>query len=258
MIGELRSLASRLLCEDVLFIHSSDHGSQWPFGKWNLYDYGIRVPFVAAWPGVIKPGTRSGAMIQWTDLLPTLVEVAGGEVRAGLDGRSFLGVLRGERTVHRKRIFTTHSGDGRMNIYPIRSVRTREWKLIHNLHPEFAHTNHSDIHRKPGAGRYWDEWAERMKGDEADRALVLRYYRRPEWELYHVSEDRWELANLADDPAQAQRLESLRRELADWRESQGDQGTVFNEPRLLSDRKSWHPDLAREQPPRPKNRKRKN
>jgi uncharacterized sulfatase len=43
LLGDLRTLASERLGKDVLFIHTSDHGSQWPFGKWTLYDYGTRV-----------------------------------------------------------------------------------------------------------------------------------------------------------------------------------------------------------------------
>jgi uncharacterized sulfatase len=255
LLGELRELAARHLGENVLFLHTSDHGSQWPFGKWNLYDYGTRVPFIAAWPGVIPAGTRSGAMVQWTDILPALIEFAGGEAPEGLDGRSIAGVLRGETTTHRDRIFTTHSGDGRMNIYPIRAVRTREWKLIRNLHPEFAHTNHSDIHRKPGAGRYWDEWGALVRKGGAAEGTVMRYYRRPEWELYRVEDDRWEMENLVDDPAHARTVSALKKELAGWMRDQGDQETVFNEPRLLADRKSWHPGLAAEAPAPKKPRK---
>jgi len=72
----------------TLFIYTSDHGAQWPFGKWNLYDSGIRVPLIAVWPGVIAAGTRTEAMVQWIDLLPTLIDLGGGEVPRGLDGRS--------------------------------------------------------------------------------------------------------------------------------------------------------------------------
>ena len=42
-----------------------------------------------------KPGTRTDAMVSWIDILPTLVEVAGGTPPQGIDGRSFAGVLRG-------------------------------------------------------------------------------------------------------------------------------------------------------------------
>ena len=44
----------------------------------------------------------------------------------------------------RDRIFTTHSSDGRFNIYPSRSVRDAGWKYTLNLHPEFAFTTHID------------------------------------------------------------------------------------------------------------------
>jgi arylsulfatase A-like enzyme len=242
LLGDLRVMAREHLGENVLFLHTSDHGSQWPFGKWNLYDYGIRVPLIVAWPGTIKPGVGSDAMISWVDVLPTLLAAVGGKAPEGIDGRSFLPVLRGERTSHRDIIFSTHTGDGRMNIYPIRSVRTREWKLIHNLHPEFAHTNHSDLARQPLAGAYWTEWAEQASRDPKARAIVDRYFRRPEFELYHVAEDKWELTNLADDPAQADRLAQMKRQLAAWMREQGDTKLVHSQPRLLAEPAAWHPD----------------
>ncbi len=144
---------------NTIFVYTSDNGVQWPFGKWDLYDAGIRVPFLAVWSGVIRPGTRSDAIIQWIDLLPTLIEAAGGKTPEDIDGRSFLPVLRGERSEHREFVFTTHSGDSKMNVYPIRSVRTCDWKLILNIHPEYAHTTHIDKSPVPSSGMgYWVSW----------------------------------------------------------------------------------------------------
>ena len=249
LLGDLRQLAAEHLGENVLMLHTSDHGSQWPFGKWTLYDYGTRVPLFVAWPGVIKPGSKTDAMVSWVDLLPTVIDLIGGEVPADLDGRSFAAVLRGETDAHRDRIMTTHSGDGIKNIYPSRAIRTREWKFIHNLHPEFAFTNHSDLDRKPMAGAYWTEWAELAKTDPHAKKIVDLYYRRPEFELYHVSADRWEEQNLADDPKQAARIEKLKQELEAWMKSQGDQQTVFNQPHLLARPETWHPDHFTPPPP---------
>ncbi|RMF91023.1 MAG: heparan N-sulfatase, partial [Planctomycetota bacterium] len=251
LLGELRRLADRHLGKNTLFIHTSDHGAQWPFGKWNLYDYGIRVPLIAAWPGVIPANTKSQAMVSWIDIVPTLIDIAGGAVPDGIDGRSFAAVLRGEKDEHRDVVYVTHTGDGRMNIYPIRAVRTREWKLIHNLHPEFAHTNHSDLLRKPLAGAYWNEWAEAAKHDSRAQAVLDRYYRREEFELYHVSEDRWEQHNLIDDPAQAERVRRMKQMLADWMAAQGDTDYVHAQPRLLADPKAWHPDFFTPPAPQP-------
>src|SRR5690606_1424475 len=111
-------LARKKLGDNLLFIHTSDHGAQWPFGKWTLYEDGIRTPLVAIWPGKIAPSTRTEAMVSWVDILPTLVDAAGGEVPEDIDGRSFLPVLTGSATEHREQIFTTHSGDGNFNVYP--------------------------------------------------------------------------------------------------------------------------------------------
>ncbi|MEM7315536.1 MAG: sulfatase, partial [Planctomycetota bacterium] len=241
-LGELKSVADRKLGENLLFIHTSDHGSQWPFGKWNLYDYGIRVPFIAAWSGKVAPATRSNAMISWVDLLPTLIDAGGGMVPDNLDGRSFIDVLLGKSNLHRNVIFTTHTGDGVKNIFPIRSIRSQDWKLIHNLHPEFAHTNHSDLDRKPLAGAYWTEWAQLAKSSSHAREIVDRYFQRPEWELYHVADDPWEQTNLVDKPEHAARVKQLRGRLDDWMKSQGDQELVHSEPRRLNERSRWHPD----------------
>lgn len=239
LLGKLRGIAAKRLGENTLFIHTSDHGSQWPFGKWNLYDYGTRVPFVAAWPGKIKPGTTSDAMVSWVDLLPTLLDVTGAAVPDGLDGKSFLPVLLGGKSTFRDRIFTTHSGDLGMNVYPIRAVRTGEWKLIHNLHPEFAFTNHSDLDRLPRAGAYWTSWVEAAKTDERAKGIVKRYHQRPEWELYQVSRDPWELENKIDSPEQATLVADLKKELADWMKQQGDTGKFLNKPRPLDQPQTW-------------------
>ena len=241
-LGEIRALTrTHLDPARTLFIYTSDHGAQWPFGKWNLYDAGIRVPFIAAWPGVIRPATRTAAMIQWIDLLPTLIAAAGGGVPAGIDGRSFLPVLRGEATAHRATIFTTHSGDGRMNVYPIRAIRTADWKLILNLHPEFAHTTHIDKALARDGGRYWLSWFDQARTNPATAELVRRYHARPALELYNLEADPYEQRNLAGVPAHAARVAAMRADLAAWMKAQGDRETVFNPPRLLSDPDSTRP-----------------
>ena len=55
-LGEVFDLARRRLRPGTLFVYSSDNGAQFPFGKWNLYDAGIRCPLIAVWPGVVTPG----------------------------------------------------------------------------------------------------------------------------------------------------------------------------------------------------------
>jgi uncharacterized sulfatase len=222
-LGLIHDAARRTLGEDTLFVFSSDHGAQFPSGKWNLSDAGLRVPLVVAWPGRIAPGARSEAMVSWIDLLPTFLEAAGGAPppAGDLDGRSFLPVLRGERTEHRQRIFATHSGDGRMNRYPMRSVRSREWRYVRNLDPSREFHSHVDL---VDDERYWASWPARAASDPAAAALVDRYFRRPAEELYDLGADPWELRNLAADPAHAGTLAGLRADLDGWMREEGDAG----------------------------------
>ncbi len=80
-------------------ITSRMNGREVQGGKGRSIDAGIRVPLIAAWPGRISPGTVCEDLIDFSDFLPTLVEVTGAELPAGrvLDGRSFLPQLLGQR-----------------------------------------------------------------------------------------------------------------------------------------------------------------
>ncbi len=237
-LGRVYDVARDVLGTNMLFIHTSDHGAQFPFAKWNCYDAGIRVSLLVAWPGVITPLRRTDAMVSWVDLLPTLIEAAGGTSPDDIDGCSFLPVLRGETSTHRDRIFATHSSDGNMNVYPIRAIRTTDWKFILNLHPEFSFHSHVDLaprDDKPGYwGGYWSSWTNAAKTNAYAAATVERYHQRPAEELYDLRNDPFETNNLAADPQHARRATSLRSELEAWMRSQGDKQTVFGTPRLLT------------------------
>jgi uncharacterized sulfatase len=240
-LGQVYDAAMKTLGDNTLFIHFSDHGAQWPFGKWNLYDAGTRVTFVAAWPSVIQPGGQSDAMISLVDVLPTIIVVAGGTPPSDLDGQSFLDVLTGKKSTHRERIFTTHSGDGKMNAYPMRSVRTRDWKYIRNLQPNARHTTHIDRGKAVDGNGYWQSWVERSKSEAAAAAVVERYHVRPAEELYDLREDPHEQHNLAADPRQAQTLRQLRGELDGWMREQSDSGLATEESLHSTTREKQQP-----------------
>jgi uncharacterized sulfatase len=225
-LGTIYDAARSVLGEDTFFLHSSDHGAQWPFAKWNCYEAGIRTPLIAVWPGRIAAGRRTDAMVSWIDFLPTLVEVAGGPAPAGIDGRSFVPVLRGETSRHRDRIFTTHSSDGKMNRYPIRSVRTAEWKYLRNLLPDARFTTHIDLGKPVDGAGYFASWVEAGRTSPAAAAAVARYHVRPAEELYDLRRDPHEQHNLAADPRHAAQLASLRAEVDAWMAAQGDTGRL--------------------------------
>lgn len=229
-MGMVYQWASKTFGDNLIFIYTSDHGSQWPFGKWNLYDAGIKVPFVIVWPGNIKPDTRSDAMISWIDIFPTLFDVCGIETPENLDGKSFLPVLTGEKEIHRDEIFTTHSGDGEMNVYPIRSIRNKNYKYILNLLPCCYHTNHSDILRKPNAGAYWDSWDKAAETNINAASIIQKYFIRPAEEFYDVQNDPSEQINLIDSEQHQKIIDEMRIKLAFWMADQNDQGKIYNIP----------------------------
>jgi uncharacterized sulfatase len=223
-LGQLHDAAFEYLGHYTLFLQFSDHGAQWPFGKWNLYDAGIRVPFVAVWPGVTRPASRSDAMISLVDVLPTLIVAAGGTPPPNIDGQSFRDVLSGERQEFHDAIYATHSGDGEMNRYPMRSVQTREWKYIRNLWPDAQHTTHIDLGKMVDGNEYWKSWIEKAKTDSRTAAVIARYHRRPAEELYDLRNDPSEQYNVVGNPARADVLNELRSKLDAWMQQQGDGG----------------------------------
>lgn len=94
-----------------------------PGGKGDLTDAGTRVPTIANWKGTLPQGESTDAMMDFSDLLPTLADLGGAEIppEQTLDGTSFAPLLRAEPGGGRDWVFAEHRG---------RSwVRTRDWKL---------------------------------------------------------------------------------------------------------------------------------
>lgn len=231
-LGAVYDAARETLGEDVVFLHTSDHGAQWPFGKWNLYNDGIRTPLIVSWPGHIEAGVRTPAMVSWIDILPTLVEVAGGSPPNDIDGRSLLPVLSGETDRHREVIFTTHSGDGNHNVFPIRSVTTEDgWRYIRNLRPDLRYNSHVT---NWAANTYWSSWLRKGAKNADAREKVRRYQRRPAEELYRLDQDPYEQHNLAGEPAHHERLTALRARLDRWMDETGDTRETYGDPVRLA------------------------
>jgi arylsulfatase A-like enzyme len=126
--------------KNTLIIFSSDNGPHREGGhdpnffdsngplrgiKRDLYEGGIRVPFIAHWPGKIKPGVSEQPIAFW-DMLPTLAEVAGQPAPAGIDGISFLPTLlgRGVQKQHEYFYWEFHERGF------AQAVRMGQWKAV--------------------------------------------------------------------------------------------------------------------------------
>jgi arylsulfatase A-like enzyme len=219
----LDSLDKHGYAEDTLFMYTSDQGAQFPFAKWNVYDAGIRVPLVIRWPGEVKAGGATGALVSLVDLLPTMIEAAGGSPPADIDGKSLLPLLRGQADRVHDEVFAAHTGDGRMNRSPQRCVRTTRYKFIENLASADVYKTHISAAAGPDGKDYWDSWVRAADaGDARAKELVDRYQHRPPAELYDVQADPYEQTNLIDDIVHAPDVTQLRAKLDEWRVQQGE------------------------------------
>jgi N-sulfoglucosamine sulfohydrolase len=222
----LASVEKHGFSTNTVFIYTADQGAQWPFAKWGLYDQGIHVPFIARWPGTVTPGATTEAMISFVDVVPTLIELAGGKAPAEVDGKSFLPVLLGKSSRHREVIFATHSQDTGMNSSPMRCVRTARYKYILNLSPQIEYTTHMDKAKDHDGGRdYWDSWVKRAETDPRAAVILKQYHWRPREEFYDVLLDPYEVHNLAADPVYADLKNNMSQQLIAWRKQQSDTKT---------------------------------
>lgn len=231
-IGDVdRILEKHGYTDNTLFIYTTDHGSEWPHCKWTLYDTGIRLPFIARWHGEIPAATVTDAMISHVDLLPTLIDIAGGEPSKQMDGRSFKNVLCGQQQTFRDKIYGTHTRDGNMNVFPQRCVRDSQYKYILNLMPENRWTTHfTEVEGIPEShAEVWNSWVEKARSDPETAELVYRIqYHRVE-ELYDVHADPDEFNNIAFEETSRPILEKMRADVQKWMQSQGDEGKPENE-----------------------------
>jgi arylsulfatase len=94
--------------------------------KGSLYEGGIRVPFVAYWPGTVKPGTVCDEPFYFPDVLPTLCELAGSDVPTGVDGVSIVPTLLGRPgQKHHEFLYWEFPAYGGQQ-----AVRAGDWKAV--------------------------------------------------------------------------------------------------------------------------------
>ncbi|RMG69980.1 MAG: N-acetylgalactosamine-6-sulfatase [Bacteroidetes bacterium] len=143
-IGQLLDLLDSLnLREETLIFFSSDNGTTFDIGgvdrhffqslgqlrghKTNLWEGGIRVPFLASWPGHIPAGSVSSHISAFWDVWPTLSELTGGAPPPAQHGISFLPELYGDSTRQPKAEFLYWEFPERQQMQALRQGR---WKAV--------------------------------------------------------------------------------------------------------------------------------
>lgn len=213
-VGEvLKRLEDEGLAENTVVFIIGDNGRCMPRGKQFLYDGGIQVPMIVRWPGKIDPGKINDDLVSTIDISSTILDLAGVEPGYSLHG---LNLFNGE-TDDREYVFaardkmdSTHDA--------MRAIRSRKFKLIHNLMPERAYCQYNNYKE-----RSYPVLAllnvMHMKGQLTPEQARFMADSKPEFELYDLENDPWELNNLADDPEYDSIKLVLLAELNNWREN---------------------------------------
>jgi N-sulfoglucosamine sulfohydrolase len=203
-VGAVMNMLTEMQLEkDTVLIFLSEQGTAMPNGKWSIFDYGCRALCIARWPGHIATNTTTSARAMYCDIVPTLVDLAGGEAPA-VDGRSLRGVLDGSTNEHRKYAFL-------YNTTPIsqRAIVGSDYKLIWtpDRSMDYEMVNSGDPSKL--FAKAWGEWVEKAETDPSAKAKLEHVTKHPEFALYHLSKDPWELTDLAPNAEYDSRVKTL-------------------------------------------------
>ncbi|WP_163326062.1 sulfatase family protein [Draconibacterium mangrovi] len=223
-IGETLALLDELnIADNTIVIFTSEQGAQLPFCKWTNWNNGVHTGFVVRWPGKVESGVRTDALIQYNDVLPTLLDALGSTTKAEFDGSSILPVLLGEKDTHREYAYFMHNNVPEGPAYPIRSVSDGKYHYIRNLSPENLYIERHLMARMP-LNKYWPSWIFDASDDPEILDLVTRYQKRPAEELYNLVDDPDEMKNLSNQKEVSGIQKKLSKELDKWLKEQGDPG----------------------------------
>jgi arylsulfatase A-like enzyme len=258
----------------TLIVISGDHGMPGvPGGKCNLYDHGVGVALIARGPG-IKAGRVLDDLVNLMDLAPTFLEAGGVKPPAAMTGRSFLDVLRSEKSgqvdpartwvVTGRERHVAAAREGNLP-YPHRALRTTDFLYIRNFAPDrwpMGSPKFSSPGDRPAAAALEQNTYAAFADMDASptKAWLVSQHSEPQWqwhydhafgkrpaeELYDLRSDPDQTRNLATDPAFATRKRELAARLRNIL-------TEANDPRVTGDGLTFErPPFTDEAPRNPK------
>ncbi len=225
--------------ENTVIIVTADNGMPFPRAKANCYDYGIHVPLAIRYPKGF-PGKRVVEdPVSFADFAPTIIELTNTprEGMLPISGKSIMNLLtskkQGKVDNDRKYVFTgreRHSSSRYLNWgYPQRAIRSSDHLLIWNMKPERWPAG-APQRIRPGTeneffpmygidenGNHRSDWAftdidaaptKSFIVENMDDPGIRPYFdwahaKRPDFELFNIKQDPYNLTNLYDNPAYA-------------------------------------------------------
>jgi len=199
----LASLKEHGLDKNTSIFFISDNGPPFPRAKVTCYEAGVRVPLIISWPGHFETGVNS-ELVSATDLLPTVLELAGAPAVPGLPGQSLRPLLEGRPVDWRQQVFTEYNTHEPRMLNPRRAVREGQYKLIMTLlrDPDMVWPESLTLEKF------------RTVQKEAGQGEFL--------ELYDLEADPDEFKNLAGTPELKEVQDRLVQSLQKWRRETDD------------------------------------
>lgn len=234
-VGKAQLLLEKLgLDENTVLIVMDENGAGMPGGKWTNFDWGVRSACLIKWPGLESGAVVTDALAQYCDIVPTLIDAAGGDVPSELDGKSLLPLISGQTQQHREQAFFTYDSGKEGPPFVSRAVTDGRFKLMWNFTPDnlfavrvingfdygYVDTKMPDRHVR----QLYQSWLDPAQMDAAAESAIQRFRKHPEFQLYDLLKDPWEMENLASNPEYATTLHQLKDSITVWMKQQGDDG----------------------------------
>ena len=191
---------------NTLVVFMTDHGISHARGKQFLYEEGAHVPLIIRGPGVAAGQVRQD-LVEHIDLAALSLAAAGLGVPSWMQGKDILA----SNYAHRVEAFSARDRCDETT-EKIRSLRTDKFIYVRNYHPERPHLQPCAYKDGKAIVQKLRELHAAGKLSELSEKLLFSPT-RPREELYELAADRWQIRNLADDPAYATVLADHRRRL---------------------------------------------
>lgn len=221
------------LDQNTIVFFYSDHGDGLPFVKREIYDRGLRVPFIVKNPfEKTKKGIVDNQFISFVDLAPTVLSLTGLPIPSHLQGQAFLG--KKKASVPRR--YTFAARDRMDSEYDrVRTVRDSRYRYVRNYMPEKPYYQNIQYRLQQPSMRAILALKEQGKLNKM-QSLWFRTT-KPEEELYDCQKDPYEFTNLAESPEHQAKLRELRKVYEEWIQKVGDKAA---EPEMVMVRRWWN------------------
>jgi arylsulfatase A-like enzyme len=211
--ARLRELVEAGLTEDTIVFYYADHGSGMPRSKRWPCNSGLHVPLVVYFPEKwrqlapkeYQPGGTSNRLVNFVDLAPTVVSLAGVRPPDWMQGHAFAGAFQQEPPPY------LHGCRGRMDECQdlVRSVTDGRYVYLRNYHPHVSQAQHVSYQFETPTTRIWRKIFDEGNATPA-QSIFWTVPKAPE-ELYDLETDPDEVVNLASSPQHQAILQRLRR-----------------------------------------------